>query len=361
MQRPTLLHYCQTPKGIVHSKLTARAIHVYSHLALYASVRKPDVWLRQAHAAKELNRSTDYVYRGLKELLAKGIIVEAGRWHLGRYKYYTLLPLVKSEEKKEAEPETNSESGTSRKSAERGTADLPDVVPQICGDINRTLPEHKSEQFFNGPAQHSKVEGKEIDSKFLEKMKKDFPCLDGKSGRPTIEECIENGLAHESRKKFNNLGIFLRWWLRNATKNWRASYKYEQTGGTGNPELSPEEQERARAERKAKVEKEQKARDALDAEAKRMRNQKVAMPEFAAETPEQAAKIAAKLKASMFNDWRKERASRTLSREELNAQKEGREVLPLFISMNPEELKREYPIQWEFLRAQYQDSMLKAA
>ena len=61
-----------------------------------------------------------------------------------------------------------------------------------------------------------------------ENWKKTFPCLDGKLGRPSLQECVEQALNHSSRQKYKDIKIYLDGWLRNASQRWLNHFKQNQ-------------------------------------------------------------------------------------------------------------------------------------
>lgn len=374
MLKPSYSHKSVIPSAFSLSKVSANAKELMMILLLYTGPNSPNLWVRQKSFALLLGISQRTFKRYLKELLASGFLVETGKVHPKGYKFYAISWLLAATQEAEsnedspseetAEQEDESNKGVTNLQGGGDKSDTPPVTNLALHKQNN-LSEQLNNSFLES-AQDSnlgkKRGGELISADFKEKLKKEFFCLDGKSGRPTLDESIELGLAHKSRKNYDDVEKFLVFWLRNGSEKWFRSYEREKNGYSVQPALSAEEQAKERAERKARIEAEQAKRDREQEEARKRRNEPVVFPGQDFETNEQAAQIAEHLKASLLNDWRKERASRkSLSQEELKARKEGKEFLPAFMGMSPDELKNSHGMLWDIERMKLNGDFARAA
>ena len=138
------------PPSSVKNQISSRAREVWTLMAFNGSPEKPEVWVRQPTVAEQLGCSTDTIGRALKELMRKGLIVETGRWHQGRYKVYRLNWNPKSqeeiEESRSAHVRTDlppKRTPTFRSTPPSPSAKVQDHVPQKCGKLTRVLEDYE--------------------------------------------------------------------------------------------------------------------------------------------------------------------------------------------------------------------------
>ena len=136
--------YVRVSFDVLMAKLSPRAQQVWTLIASNGSPEKPEVWVRQPTVAEQLGCSTDTIGRALKELIRKGLIVETGRWHQGRYKVYRLNWNPPSpeevEESRSAYVRTDlppKRTPTFRSTAPSPSAKVEDHVPQKRGKLTR--------------------------------------------------------------------------------------------------------------------------------------------------------------------------------------------------------------------------------
>ncbi|MEI6417137.1 MAG: helix-turn-helix domain-containing protein, partial [Verrucomicrobiota bacterium] len=298
------------------SSISPRSLSVFNLMALYASQKKPEIWVRQETFAEKLKCSTDTVYRAIKELVNFGLVAELERMYLGRYKTYRLKRFLEDTAAEAQNTDAMRISApTYRKDAVPRTARVREDVPQICGPINRvSITEHKTEHFFSERTQDPIV-GEKSELELLlqtygEEWKKKFPCLDGLSGRPSLKECVEQGLAHKARKNYGDVKVALDTWLRNASRQWIFLYNKEQNASPTDSALDSEAQKRrAEAERLNQLELAQKKTENArkrQEEAEQIKNTQ--QPQTTTETPEteeERAWIIARIKADNEAEQRK--------------------------------------------------------
>jgi hypothetical protein len=225
--------FVRVPMTILKAKISPRAREVWMILASNCSPEKPFAWARQASVAEDLNCSTDTVGRALKKLIKAGLIAETGRWHWGRYKIYEIAwtnPLQ--------EHVPHIEEITSCILEPEELTELQEHVPQKSPNITRVGAEQKK-NFSKGPATCTTT-ADELLSCHGEEWTNSFECLDGNSGRPSIETCVKEAMNHTARHKCDDLKIYIDGWLRNATKMWKNDFYREQTLPASDPSLSPE-------------------------------------------------------------------------------------------------------------------------
>lgn len=208
--------FVKLPLHILKSRISPRALAVWSAISRNGSVQKPLVWVRQPTVAEDLHCSTDTVSRALKELEKAGFIAYTGFRHQGRHKIYRIFWAANNVDA-EVSPTANLRTdlpqkcgNTLRIDAALPSAPVQEDNPQACRNLSRIREEQE---------ENISLELEQVLSIFGPKFANMFPCLDGLSGRPTIRECVEHALNHESRHKCTNIRVFLENWLRNATKD----------------------------------------------------------------------------------------------------------------------------------------------
>ncbi len=221
-------HFARIPEHVAHARVPERAKGVWRELAFLSSPEKPKVWVRQQTLADKLGCSVDTVYRSLRALVKAGLLIATDLWHQGRHKIYELVWSL-----------SQKILPTSRKSAEGPTAKLPEDVPQKCGPLIR-VEEQTSEQSLASPEK----EAEKLNIGFLmvhsKTWQQKFACLDGCSGRPTLQECIEQALNHTSESKYKDKVKYIEMWLTNAAGRWWPSYNREQNAPSTDFGLSKE-------------------------------------------------------------------------------------------------------------------------
>ena len=234
-------------------------------------------------------------------------------------------------------------------------ANLPGDVRQICQPINRVLTEHRTEHFFSEPTQEPSVGKSEVDlllQTYGEEWKEKFLCLDGLSGRPSLKECVEQGLAHKARKNYADVKVYLDTWLRNASQKWIFLFNKEQNASPTDSALDREAQKRrAESERLSQLELAQKKAENAkkrQEEAEQIKNSQPTQTETEIpETEEERAWIIARIKAD--NEVEQRKAQKEKSRTSVSAWL-NRNKAPAVVEPEREISKQNYPIMWAYQR-----------
>jgi hypothetical protein len=207
-------HYARVPFHIATAKIPSRARDVWILLAMNCTPESAEVWVRQPMLAEQLNCSTDTIGRVLRELVTAKLIFATNKLHQGRYKIYRLA-----------------------------WANLQEDVPQKCQNLNRVLIKQeqnivfkKTREDFSDP----ESEKQKLLTDWSDLWKKRFGCLDGLSGRPSIEICVEQAMSHESRHKYASPKVWVEIWLQNAARQWLVSFNREQNAPATDPSLDAE-------------------------------------------------------------------------------------------------------------------------
>lgn len=246
-------HYARVPAHIITAKISPRAKNLWSILALYGTPENPEVWIRLASIANQLDCSIDSVSRALSELLKSKLLIKTSGYYQGRYKIYQLIW--------EAPQPCDTTLRTNSTLADPPAAALPVHVPQPCGYKNKIRTNY-DQIIFSKQMANPEQEAKELMAEYGDKWTRRFACLDGFSGRPTVKESVEQALNHSARHKCSDLRIYLESWLVNASKSWIRSYHHELTAAPTDPSLSPDAVGRklkAEQERKEKLEQQRRA------------------------------------------------------------------------------------------------------
>ncbi len=208
-------HFARIPEHVNDAKIPERAKGIWRQLAYWSSPEQPEVWVRQQTVAEKQNCCTHTIGRGIKVLIEAGLLIATNKWHQGRHKIYALVWL--SPEK--ILPPTY-------KNVEPPMTSVPKNPPQKSPNIIR-VSKQNIEQFLAAP-------------ELIKNWQEKFPCLDGHSGRPTVQECIEQALNHHSQSKYKNKDTYLKMWLRNAAWRWWSSYNRELNAANSDSGLSKE-------------------------------------------------------------------------------------------------------------------------
>lgn len=229
--RSSIGHFARIPLHVARADVSETAKGLWREFAFLSSPEVPTFWVRQETFAKKLNKSVKTIQRALKELAAVGLIKFTG-WMHGRYKTYIL-----AWQKFFAEDGQNSPT-TSDTNVSCPETPVTEDVGQECLTIireekksskqNTSFPERLAEQ--------------------VQKWKERYQCLDGKNGRPTLKECIDQAMSHKSRHNYDNPITFLEGWLRKAAGDWMVRYQQELAAARSTPESR-----RAYEQRRAEV------------------------------------------------------------------------------------------------------------
>ncbi len=206
-------HYARVPLYIARAPVSEMAKSLWRELAFVSSPEKPAVGVRQHNFADKLNCCTRTIRRLIKELLEAKLIQKLPGKYQGRYVRYALNWV--------------------QQILEKAVKTVEKVVQQIKTTIIKTA--EQSTQ---------KNTSLELLEKFGEHWKKTFPCLDGKLGRPSLQECVEQGLNHATRKKYTDVKIYLDGWLRNASQRWLAHFNQNKPPSDANSMRDYEERSR---------------------------------------------------------------------------------------------------------------------
>lgn len=255
-------HYAKIPIHIARAKVSKSAKSLWIELALVSSPEKPQVWIRQESLAEKMGVSDRTIRRLIIELEKARLIIPNG-WHQGRHKKYDLtwtnLSDVGGQSGQECptSPDKNVQPRRTETSRDPG---------QKCPDLNRVFKQNTEQNIYFKKAgedfSNPEVEAKTLLAEYGAKWTQRFGCLDGLSGRPTVQECVEQALNHTARHKCSNLRIYLESWLVNASKSWIRAYYHELTAAPTDPGLSPDAVARklkAEQERREKLEQKRRA------------------------------------------------------------------------------------------------------
>lgn len=354
--------YVMVPYHIVIAPITPRAREVWILIASNGSPEKPEVWVRQPALAEKLRCSTDVIGRAIQELKRARLLFETGRLQQGRHKIYHVnwlpvddaLMVTPAAELRNDVPHF---CGTiHRADAVLSSAISPVDTPQICGNLNRVL------------TQQEKNNSSDLDSLLTshgESWAQTFACLDGRSGRPSIRETVEQALNHTAVHKCKSVKIYAETWLRNASLKWLSLYNRELSAPASDPSLSKDAVARKLAESDASRKRyEQQRRENLpriEPRAPSPVDNEVPLNHAVAESDEERAWIITRIKATL----EKERKQAELeARDKARFLSRGVVVqTPSRIDTSPEApiCRENHRIMWDFLRIQWANGRLKMA
>lgn len=226
-------HYAKIPIHIARAKVSKSAKSLWIELALVSSPEKPQVWIRQESLAEKMGVSDRTVRRLIIELEKARLIIPNG-WHQGRHKKYDLtwtnLSDVGGQSGQECptSPDKNVQLRRTETSRDGG---------QKCPDLNRVFKQNTEQNniFFN-----SQPDPQKLLADWGDQWRKRFGCLDGLSGRPSIETCVEQAMSHESRHKYATPKVWCEIWLQNAARQWLVAFNREQNAPATDPNLDAE-------------------------------------------------------------------------------------------------------------------------
>ena len=258
-------HYARIPMHIARAKVSENAKAVWREMAFFSSPEKPEIWVRQENMAEKLGLSIRTIRRLLEQLEERDLIIHTG-WVDGRYKKYRLIWQANASDTRVLPPRTSVTQVGQPCPASPDIHDRSRRTPvsdhpgHRCPPINRVLTKQDQIIFSQKKAgeilqTNPEQEAQNLLANYGEEWAKRFACLDGFSGRPSVQECVEQALNHNARHKCLNLKIYLESWLRNASKSWVHRYFHELSAAPTDPGLSPEA-----VERKLQLEKERKAK-----------------------------------------------------------------------------------------------------
>jgi hypothetical protein len=221
--------YVRVPNHVRRAGVRPRALQVWQEIAINSSPEKPLAWVRQPTVAAELKCSVDTIGRSIQELLKAGLLVETGGYHQGRYKIYVVMWTAET---------LNHLSQVREPAPVKVEAARPAPVREVHRQepepqhLNRVLLEQKKSTFTCSPEpKRESTESQSSETELLSihgaEWEKQFECLDGLSGRPSLRDCVEAALNHTARHKCYNLKIYLDNWLRNAAQRWKQDWAKE--------------------------------------------------------------------------------------------------------------------------------------
>lgn len=161
------------PLHILRSKISPSAKLLWIELSLVSSPKRPQVMVQPEELAAKMNLSVRTIRRLVAELVKAQLLIHNG-YILRRVKTYHLV------------------------------WKLAEVAPIVVA---------KTPSGFQ-------VE-------VLETWRKRFVCLDGLSGRPKFEDCVNQAMGHSMRKKDDDPKIWVELWLQSAEKMWIGGYNRE--------------------------------------------------------------------------------------------------------------------------------------
>ena len=203
-KRINIGHYARVPLYIARAPVSEMAKSLWRELAFVSSPEKPAVWVRQQNFADKLKCCTRTIRRLIKELLEAKLIQKLPGKYQGRYVRYALNWV--------------------QEILEKAVKTVEKVVQHLKTTMSRDVGQEKPTIIKAAEQSMDKNTSLELLEKFGENWKKTFPCLDGKLGRPSLQECVEQGLNHATRKKYTDVKIYLDGWLRNASQRWLAHF-----------------------------------------------------------------------------------------------------------------------------------------
>jgi hypothetical protein len=219
--------YVRVPNHVRRAGVSPRALQVWQEIAINSSPEKPLAWVRQPTVAKELACSVDTIGRSIQKLLKAGLLVETGGYHQGRYKIYVVMWTADTLNHLPHLTEP-----TPVKVEAPRPAPVREVRPQEPQHLTRVLQEQKKSTSYTSPEPRRESTGSqssttELVSTHGAEWEKQFECLDGLSGRPSLADCVEAAMNHTARYKCENLKIYLDNWLRNAAQRWKQDWQRE--------------------------------------------------------------------------------------------------------------------------------------
>ena len=255
MTRVAIGRFAMVPESILRSEVSDKAKLLWMELSLFCSPDKPNLWIRQLTMAEKLSCSVRHIGRLVKELIKANLLVELSHVHQGRYKTYKLewvrhhCPRLKDQDILLEETGLSKHSGQDCLPTIRVGKLNKEQIEQLykekevkAGNTRQELPSQEALQsgLRNQAAvsQHQIAPGSSAFSatlherqsleSYIPDWKKRFPCLDGLSGRPTLEECMEQALSHKAKHKYTNLKLYLDNWFLTASQRWIWNYQKEQ-------------------------------------------------------------------------------------------------------------------------------------
>ena len=166
-----MCRFVKIPVQLLETKISANAKLLWIQLARMATKNNSPVWPHPGRMAEKMGLSPSTIRKLTRELVKADLLVFAG-FIDGRNKTYKLVLSV-----------------------------VPVAIP---------------------------VEPKPHPMDPVEQWRQRFPCLDGRSGRPTLEACIEEAMGSGFRKKTEDPIVWVEQWLLGIEKIWTSSYNREQ-------------------------------------------------------------------------------------------------------------------------------------
>ena len=229
-------HYAKIPIHIARANVSESAKAVWRELAFMSSPEKPQAWIRQESLAEKMGLSTRTIRRLITELEKASLITPNG-WHQGRHKNYNLTWTKMSDvggqngQECPTSPDENVHLPRTEMSRDGG---------QKCPHLNRVFKQNTEQNIYFSSFAKASADTEKILADYGEIWKKRFACLDGLSGRPSVEECVEQAMSHESRHKYSNPKTWIEIWLRNASSKWLQNFNRELNAPPTDPSLDKE-------------------------------------------------------------------------------------------------------------------------
>ncbi|MEI6790559.1 MAG: hypothetical protein WCK42_05200, partial [Myxococcaceae bacterium] len=166
-------------------KISDRAKLLWFFMATDCLENATELWIKQQDYADKLHCSRSSIGRALKILIEAKLITDIKKRHLSRYKTYQIHQVIRN-------PVQISETSPAYAKASAGTP-LKKLSKRELEDIKTQQRIQALLQTLRTPA-----EEKELNTKAREMLgvwknawKEKFPKLDGQSGRPYLESCVQ--------------------------------------------------------------------------------------------------------------------------------------------------------------------------
>ncbi|MEI6790820.1 MAG: helix-turn-helix domain-containing protein [Myxococcaceae bacterium] len=194
------MSFFQVPDYIFNSSISLRAKFLWMLMSKNAA-GATELWIKQAALAEQLHCSRSSIGRALRVLIEAGFITDLKRRHLSRYKTYGL---PNNHETGFLSPSPDSGEGLRVRSPK---TKRNEYQQEICTPI---------------PEENLKPRAKELWTTYKDIWRNQFSKLDGQSGRPYLEACVQKAANDLSDGMYGGKGCtqveFIESWLKTATK-----------------------------------------------------------------------------------------------------------------------------------------------